>query len=99
MGCVLAQLCVVQYSLVVLICLRIIGSRAGFAIVSSFMMRLLITSTSDLETAELNALIERWRWAMRTGGGSAGNVLMSLGLLRLDRSLLKSGVGEAEKDN
>jgi hypothetical protein len=62
------------------------------------MMRLLITSTSPGETRELNRLVRRWRWTMRTGGGSAGNVLMSLGLLRLDRSLLKSGIRESEEE-
>ncbi|MCJ1303456.1 hypothetical protein MMC08_006266, partial [Hypocenomyce scalaris] len=67
-------------------------SRAMFAIASSFMMRILVTSTSPTEAEEVNNLIIRWRWAMRTGGGSAGNVLMSLGLLRLDRSLWKTGI-------
>jgi hypothetical protein len=63
------------------------------------MMRLLLTSTSTSETDELNHLITRWRWALRTGGGNAGNVLTSLGLLRLDRSLLRSGVRIGQDDD
>lgn len=54
------------------------------------MMRLLLTSSSHAEKERLNALIERWRWILRSGGGNKGNVIMSLGLLRLDRTLLKS---------
>jgi hypothetical protein len=61
------------------------------------MMRLLITSTSQSETEELNSLITRWRWALRTGGGNAGNAMMSLGLLRLNRSLLKSGFRDSDE--
>lgn len=88
-----------QYSFIEL--RHCVGSRANFAIASSFMMRLLLTSTSTSETDELNHLITRWRWALRTGGGNAGNVLTSLGLLRLDRSLLRSGVriGQDEDDD
>ncbi|KGO49841.1 Ureidoglycolate hydrolase [Penicillium expansum] len=55
-----------------------------FAMPSSFMMRLLVTSNSPSEIQRMNNLIDRWRWAMRTGGGNAGNAMMSLGLLRLD---------------
>ncbi|RFU33053.1 hypothetical protein B7463_g3265, partial [Scytalidium lignicola] len=73
-------------------------SRAGFAIASSFMIRLLITSTSSEETEELNRLVIRWRWALRSGGGNAGNVLTSLGLLRLDRSLLETGIHKSQDD-
>jgi len=67
-------------------------SRAGFAIASSFMVRLLITSTSSAEISEFNGLLTSWRWAMRTGGGNVGKVLMNSGLLHLDRSLLRSGI-------
>ena len=67
-------------------------SRSYFAIASSFMMRLLITSTSQDEVNTLNDLVRRWRWAMRIAGGNSGSQLMSLGLLRLDRNLLKSGI-------
>jgi hypothetical protein len=35
---------------------------------------------------------------MRTGGGNAGNVLVSLGLLHLDRRLLKSGIRETDEE-
>jgi hypothetical protein len=73
-------------------------SRAGFAMVSSLMIRLLITSDKATEVDEINALIRRWRWALRTGGGSAGNVLMSLALLRLDRSLVTRGIHESDED-
>ncbi|KAK5320768.1 hypothetical protein LTR93_006980 [Exophiala xenobiotica] len=73
-------------------------SRAGFAMVSSLMIRLLITSDKAAEVDEFNALIRRWRWALRTGGGSAGNVLMSLALLRLDRSLVTRGIHESDED-
>lgn len=73
-------------------------SRAGFAMVSSLMIRLLITSDKAIEVDEINALIRRWRWALRTGGGSAGNVLMSLALLRLDRSLVTRGIHESDED-
>jgi hypothetical protein len=53
-------------------------------------MQLLLTSTNDTESGEINALVSRWRWAMRIGSGSAGSGLMSLGLLRLDGLLLES---------
>jgi hypothetical protein len=66
--------------------------------VSSLMIRLLITSDKATEVDEINALIRRWRWALRTGGGSAGNVLMSLALLRLDRSLVTRGIHESDED-
>lgn len=69
-------------------------SRAGFATVSSLMVRLLITTESPAEKHELNDLIGRWRWALRTGGGNSGNVLMTLGLLRLNRSLITKGIYE-----
>lgn len=36
---------------------------------------------------------------MRTGGGNAGNAMMSLGLLRLDRSLLENKIGGSEKNS
>lgn len=72
-------------------------SRAGFATVSSLIIRLLITSDSPEEIQELNDLIGRWRWALRTGGGSAGNVLMSLALLRLDKSLVTRGIHESDE--
>jgi hypothetical protein len=74
-------------------------SRAAFAMISSMMIRLLITSESGTEVDEINALIRRWRWALRTGGGSAGNVLMSLALLRLDRSLVTRGIHESDEED
>jgi hypothetical protein len=74
-------------------------SRAGFAMISSMMIRLLITSEGSSEVDEINALIRRWRWALRTGGGSAGNVLMSLALLRLDRSLVSRGIHESDEED
>ncbi|OQU99768.1 Fungal specific transcription factor domain-containing protein [Cladophialophora immunda] len=73
-------------------------SRAGFAMISSMTIRLLITSEESGEVDEINALIRRWRWALRTGGGSAGNVLMSLALLRLDRSLVTRGIHESDEE-
>ncbi|KAH0848746.1 Zn2/Cys6 DNA-binding protein [Fonsecaea pedrosoi] len=73
-------------------------SRAGFAMISSMMIRLLITSEDPGEVDDINALIRRWRWALRTGGGSAGNVLMSLALLRLDRSLVTRGIHESDEE-
>ncbi|KAF8864317.1 hypothetical protein BDZ45DRAFT_737323 [Acephala macrosclerotiorum] len=63
-------------------------SRANFAIASSFLMQLYVTAENDAESSEINALVARWRWAMRIGSGSTGNGLMSLGLLRLDGLLL-----------
>ncbi|TVY54576.1 Transcriptional activator protein DAL81 [Lachnellula cervina] len=66
-------------------------SRANFAIASSFLMQLLVTSNNQAETNEINDLVARWRWAMRIGSGSTGNGLMSLGLLRLDGLLLENG--------
>lgn len=51
-------------------------------------MQLYVTAENDAETSEINALVARWRWAMRIGSGSTGNGLMSLGLLRLDGLLL-----------
>ncbi|KUJ08440.1 uncharacterized protein LY89DRAFT_690899 [Mollisia scopiformis] len=66
-------------------------SRANFAIASSFLMQLLVTSETEAESAEINDLVARWRWAMRIGSGSTGNGLMSLGLLRLDGLLLENG--------
>jgi len=74
-------------------------SRAGFAMISSMMIRLLITSENSAEVNEINRLIRRWRWALRTGGGSAGNVLMSLALLRLDRSLVTKGIHESDEED
>jgi hypothetical protein len=67
------------------------GSRANFAIASSFLMQLLVTSETETESNEINDLVGRWRWAMRIGSGSTGNGLMSLGLLRLDGLLLENG--------
>ncbi|ESZ98605.1 hypothetical protein SBOR_1055 [Sclerotinia borealis F-4128] len=69
-------------------------SRANFSIASSFLMQLLVTSENESESAEINELVTRWRWAMRIGSGNAGNGLMSLGLLRLDGLLLKNGGAE-----
>jgi len=66
-------------------------SRANFAIASSFLMQLLVTSETEAESNEINNLVDRWRWAMRVGSGSTGNGLMSLGLLRLDGLLLENG--------
>jgi hypothetical protein len=68
-----------------------VGSRANFAIASSFLMQLLVTSESEAESNEINNLVARWRWAMRIGSGSTGSGLMSLGLLRLDGLLLENG--------
>ncbi|KAF7899091.1 uncharacterized protein EAF01_008304 [Botrytis porri] len=70
-------------------------SRANFAIASSFLMQLLVTSENETESAEIHELVTRWRWAMRIGSGNAGNGIMSLGLLRLDGLLLKNGSAEA----
>lgn len=42
------------------------------------------------ETAEINDLVARWRWAMRVGSGNSSNGMMSLGLLRLDGLLLEN---------
>jgi hypothetical protein len=53
-------------------------------------MQLLLTAESDAESTEINALVSRWRWAMRIGSGNAGSGLMSLGLLRLDGLLLEN---------
>ncbi|KAJ5279593.1 hypothetical protein N7478_004965 [Penicillium angulare] len=65
-------------------------SPSNFAIASSVMMRLLMTSVSSAEKEILNNLIDRWRWVLRSGGGNAGSAIMSLGLWRLDRTLLTS---------
>ncbi|EXJ94297.1 hypothetical protein A1O1_02691 [Capronia coronata CBS 617.96] len=71
-------------------------SRANFAIASSFMVRILFTSVTPAEQKEMTDLIVRWKWALRTGGGNAGNIQMRLALLRLDRWLLKVGVRDPE---
>ncbi|KAB8303775.1 hypothetical protein EYC80_005153 [Monilinia laxa] len=71
-------------------------SRANFAIASSFLMQLLVTSENESESTEINELVTRWRWAMRIGSGNTGNGLMSLGLLRLDGLLLKNNGAEAD---
>lgn len=63
------------------------------------MMRLLITSVSPDETTRLSELIERWRWVLRSGGGNVGGVLVSLGLLRLDRTLLNNREREPSVTN
>ncbi|KAH8820524.1 fungal-specific transcription factor domain-containing protein [Xylogone sp. PMI_703] len=68
-------------------------SRANFAIASSFLMQLLVTAESEAESAEINELVSRWRWAMRVGSSSSGSGLMSLGLLRLDGLMLENGSG------
>ena len=70
------------------------GSRANFAIASSFLMQLFLTSETEAERSEINDLVARWRWAMRIGSGNTGNGLMSLGLLRLDGLLLENGTGQ-----
>lgn len=70
-------------------------ARAGFATVSSLMVRLLITAESQAEKQDLENLIGRWRWQLRTGGSSG---IMSLGLLRLDRSLITKGIFEVDDD-
>jgi hypothetical protein len=54
-------------------------------------MQLLVTAETPAESAEINELVARWRWAMRVGSGSMGSGLMSLGLLRLDGLLLENG--------
>jgi len=66
-----------------------LGSRANFAIASSFLMQLMLTAEGP-ETQEINDLVTRWRWAMRVGSGNSSNGLMSLGLLRLDGLLLEN---------
>ncbi|CAD6443354.1 dc53a095-2b7b-4dbf-9dd2-19702487e18e [Sclerotinia trifoliorum] len=70
-------------------------SRENFAIASSFLMQLLVTSENETESAEINELVTRWRWAMRISSSSARNGLMSLGLLRLDGLLMRNGGVEA----
>jgi hypothetical protein len=72
-----------------------VGSRANFAIASSFLMQLLLTATTEAESNEIHDLVARWRWAMRIGSGSTGSGLMSLGLLRLDGLLLENGIQQA----
>ncbi|QSZ34110.1 hypothetical protein DSL72_005698 [Monilinia vaccinii-corymbosi] len=69
-------------------------SRANFAIASSFLIQLLVTSESESESAEINELVTRWRWALRIGSGNTGNGIMSLGLLRLDGLLLENNGSE-----
>ncbi|KAH6670108.1 fungal-specific transcription factor domain-containing protein [Halenospora varia] len=66
-------------------------SRANFAIASSFLMQLLVTSESEEESREINDLVTRWRWHMRLSSNTSSNGLMSLGLLRLDGLLLENG--------
>lgn len=58
-------------------------------------MQLYLTSENEMESNEINDLVGRWRWAMRIGSGSAGNGLMSLGLLRLDGLLLENGTAQS----
>jgi hypothetical protein len=62
-------------------------------------MQLLITSETPSESAEINELVTRWRWAMRIGSGSTGSGLMSLGLLRLDGLLLENGNTRQQGDH
>jgi hypothetical protein len=61
------------------------------------MLRLLVTSTSVAEISKFNGRITRWRWAIRTGGGNAENLLTSLSLLLFDKSVLKSGIREPDE--
>lgn len=76
------------------------GSRANFAIASSFLMQLHVVFEDDPESNEVKDLVARWRWAMRIGSGNTGNGLMSLGLLRLDGMMLaengSSGQGQGQ---
>ncbi|KAG9235003.1 fungal-specific transcription factor domain-containing protein [Amylocarpus encephaloides] len=74
-------------------------SRANFAIASSFLVQLLVLCDTESESAEINGLVDRWRWAMRLGSGSAGNGFMSLGLLRLDGWVLENGQGQNGNPN
>jgi hypothetical protein len=67
------------------------GSRANFAIASSFLMQLLQTSKTAAEAAEIQEFVARWHLAMRIGSGDHESGLMSLGLLRLDSLLLENG--------
>jgi hypothetical protein len=62
-------------------------------------MRLLATATSQNEKEELHQIISRWRWELRYGSGNAGNVVTSLGLLRLDTWLLRSGIRVATEND
>lgn len=62
-------------------------------------MRLLATATSQNEKEELHQIISRWRWELRSGSGNAGNVVTSLGLLRLDTWLLRSGIRVATEND
>lgn len=64
-------------------------------------MQLMLTAEGP-ETAEINDLVTRWRWAMRVGSGNSSNGLMSLGLLRLDGLLLENngnGVSSAQQED
>lgn len=64
-----------------------LGSRANFAMASSFLMRVYVNITSAAEKEEFKELVMRWRRALRPGSGNAGNGMMGLALLRLEGSL------------
>jgi hypothetical protein len=74
------------------------GSRANFAIASSFLMQLMFICETETESSEINDLVARWRWAMRLSSGNTGSGLMSLGLLRLDGIMLENG-GNGQQQN
>lgn len=59
-----------------------IGSRIGFATVSSFMMLLIVQAPSKEHALRARRLIFMWRQALR--GQSQGCELLNLALVRLD---------------
>jgi hypothetical protein len=99
-GCVLAQLYVLLLHIPATE-LTGLGSRANFALASSFLMRVLMNvkdmnmsrnnATSD-EINEVKNLLFRWRRVLRLGSGNAGNGVMGLALLRLEGALLQENM-------
>ena len=62
--------------------IRIVGSRIGFATVSSFMLLLIIQAPSKEHASRAKRLVLMWRQALRSQ--SKGCEMMNLALVRLD---------------
>lgn len=58
------------------------GSRVGFAVMSNFVVLLLIQAPTEARAAKARKLVERWRKVLRLQ--SRYHEQMNLGMLRLD---------------
>jgi hypothetical protein len=81
--------------------LTLIGSRANFALASSFLMRVLMNvkdlnlsrnNTMSDEINDVKSLLFRWRRVLRRGSGNSGNGMMGLALLRLEGAMLQENM-------